>query len=131
MTGSPGRILLDTTVVIAAFRRDASIRQRLASVQSVVTTTVLGELYYGAHRAQRSAQQFALIFQLITTSTVLDCDQRTAEDYGRVKHALDRQGTPIPENDIWIAASALQHGLSLATRDGHFNSVPGLIVEQW
>ncbi|HEY4572503.1 MAG TPA: PIN domain-containing protein [Thermoanaerobaculia bacterium] len=42
-----------------------------------------------------------------------------------------RKGRPIPENDIWIAASARQHGLTLATRDGHFDDVDGLITETW
>jgi len=51
--------------------------------------------------------------------------------YGRVKNELHRKGTPIPENDVWIAALALQHGLAVATRDRHFDAVDGLCVEAW
>jgi len=48
-----------------------------------------------------------------------------------VKLALKMAGTPIPENDLWIAAAALEHGLPLATRDAHFRHVPGLTVLDW
>jgi len=48
-----------------------------------------------------------------------------------VRDRLRLKGRPIPENDIWIAAVALQHGLPLATRDDHFNEVDGLRVENW
>jgi len=48
-----------------------------------------------------------------------------------VKLALDLAGAPIPENDLWIAAAVPEHGLPLATRDAHFNRVPGLTVPEW
>jgi tRNA(fMet)-specific endonuclease VapC len=63
--------------------------------------------------------------------TLLLPTARTAAEYGRVKVTLKAAGLPIPENDIWIAAYALEHGLPLATRDAHFAHVPGLIVEDW
>ncbi len=131
MTGSPRPLLLDTSVVIAAFRLDPAILQRLAIVQSVVSATVLGELYHGAYTASQTTRELAYIAGLIANSTVLDCDRETARHYGSLRRTLRLQGTPIPENDIWIAATALQHGLPLATRDAHFTAVPGLIVEQW
>ena len=55
----------------------------------------------------------------------------TAAECGRVKLALDLAGAPIPENDLWIAAAVPEHGLPLATRDAHFNRVPGLTVHEW
>ncbi len=62
---------------------------------------------------------------------MLVCDEETARFYGVVKHSLLRKGRPIPENDMWIAASAWQHGLTVATRDGHFDFVDDLSVEHW
>jgi len=62
---------------------------------------------------------------------ILPCDAETAFWYGIVKDGLRRTGQPIPENDIWIAAIALQHGLTLATRDKHFQTVENLISETW
>jgi len=47
----------------------------------------------------------------------------------RLEHGLERQGTPIPANDLWIAASAAQHGLVLMTLDSHFKNVPQVLVE--
>lgn len=56
---------------------------------------------------------------------------RTADEYARIKHELAKAGTPIPENDIWIAASAREHGLPLVTCDGHFQVVGGLTIQDW
>jgi len=56
---------------------------------------------------------------------------RTAAEYGRIKAALKATGTPLPENDVWIAAFAIERSLPLATRDAHFAHVPGLIVLDW
>jgi len=61
----------------------------------------------------------------------LICDIETATHYARIKNDLRLKGKPIPENDIWIAALALQHGLILATRDAHFGEVDGLTVVRW
>ena len=55
----------------------------------------------------------------------------TAEHYGRIRAQLAQSGTPIPENDIWIAALALEHQLPLAARDAHFDRVTGLQVLNW
>jgi tRNA(fMet)-specific endonuclease VapC len=131
MAGSTQPLLLDTSIVVASFRNDAAILTRLSGAQIVVTSTVLGELYYGARRASRAAQQMTLIAGLIHKSTILVCDQKTAEYYSEIKHELRLQGLLIPDNDTWIAASALQYRLPLAARDGHFERIQGLVVEQW
>jgi tRNA(fMet)-specific endonuclease VapC len=62
---------------------------------------------------------------------MLPADLTTAEEYGIVKSRLSKKGTLIPDNDIWIAAQALQYGLKVATGDSHFNHVDGLVVEKW
>ena len=92
---------------------------------------VLGELYYGAHKSGQTAENIRRVQEFAAASIVLMCDDVTALVYGRVKNELRRRGTPIPENDIWIAALALQHGLTLATRDQHFGAVGGLPTETW
>jgi len=58
-------------------------------------------------------------------------DQATTERYGQIKAELAQVGRPIPDNDLWIAAIARQHGLVLATRDAHFAHVPGLQTLTW
>jgi tRNA(fMet)-specific endonuclease VapC len=71
------------------------------------------------------------IDQLVNTGVVIPCDEVTGYWYGIVKDILRRKGHPIPENDIWIAALAIQYGLSLATRDKHFLIIENLKVEMW
>jgi predicted nucleic acid-binding protein len=58
-------------------------------------------------------------------------DESTADQYGRVQAELARSGTPIPQNDAWIAALARQHHLPIATRDAHFSRVAGLTALPW
>jgi predicted nucleic acid-binding protein len=57
--------------------------------------------------------------------------ETTTREYGRIKAELARAGAPIPENDVWIAALAIEHGLPLATCDAHFSRVSGLTVLDW
>ena len=124
-------VALDTSIIVAALRGDPEVRQRLTTIQGVITATVVGELFVGAYLAAESARQLQDVLQLLRTSKVLPCDQDTGEYYARITVALRRQGTPIPDNDVWIAAVALQYALPLVTRDAHFQRVPGLVVERW
>lgn len=96
-----------------------------------MSSITLGELYYGAYNSGKVASNLQNIRQFAQLVTVLGCDAATGERYGQIKRALRIKGTPIPENDIWIAAVALQHSLTLATRDEHFQKVDGLLVERW
>ena len=63
--------------------------------------------------------------------SVLSVDEQTTIEYGNIKVALRKKGKPIPENDILIAAVAQQHGLTLVSRDAHFNEVDTLSLEVW
>ena len=71
------------------------------------------------------------INKLISTYEVLNIDSETSAIYGKVKAILRKNGTPIPENDIWIAATAIQHKLNLSTRDNHFKQIPDLNLLNW
>ena len=127
-----GRVLLDTNIVIALFAKEAVVQQRLAATEEVfVSSVVLGELYYGAQKSSRVEANIARVTTFATANAILVCDTVTAQDYGAIKNQLRAKGQPIPENDIWIAATAKQHQLTLVTRDGHFQAIEGLVVEQW
>jgi tRNA(fMet)-specific endonuclease VapC len=126
----PGRLLLDTSFVVDLFHGDASARQRVADADEVFLAAVaLGELYYGAERATRRHEVLAQINSLAASVTILPCDPETAPHYGVIKHRLRSKGRPLPENDIWIAAVALQHDLAVATRDAHFLDIEGLTID--
>jgi tRNA(fMet)-specific endonuclease VapC len=96
-----------------------------------VPSVALGELYYGARKSGRVAQNLAKIDEFAASSAVLSCAADTAKEYGVIKSGLRAKGRPIPENDIWIAALARQYGLILATRDIHFEVIDKLEREVW
>ena len=127
-----GRVLLDTNIVIALFDRETTVLQSLAQADEVfIPSIVLGELYYGAQKSSRAEANTQRVDQLVGRSTVLMCDGETARRYGIVKNLQRAKGRPLPENDIWVAAVALQHGLVLVSRDAHFNEIYGLPVITW
>jgi tRNA(fMet)-specific endonuclease VapC len=127
-----GRVLLDTNIVIALFAKEVVVQQRLASADEVfVSSIVLGELYYGAQKSSRIETNIARINTFAAANVVLGCDTATAQYYGAIKNRLRMRGYPIPENDIWIAATTQQYQLTLVTRDEHFQAIEGLLVEQW
>lgn len=126
-----GKYLLDTVIVVGYFNREAVLQQHLKEVTVYVNSITVGELYFGAYNSQQIAQNVQNVRDFSATITVLPCDETTADHYGQIKQALRAKGRPIPENDIWIAATAMQHHLILATRDTHFNEVDGLLLEMW
>lgn len=127
-----GEFLLDTNAVIALLKGDLALRELVAdSPRLLLSIVVLGELYHGAQNSKRCDDNIARIEKLILTSTLIYSDQGTAWEYGVIKKILRSQGRSLPENDIWLAALARQHGLVLITRDKHFQVVERLNVKQW
>jgi tRNA(fMet)-specific endonuclease VapC len=119
--------VLDTSVVVAVLRRVPGLMERLRSAEELlVPLVVLGELEYGANLATPPERQREAVRVFMEGATLLLPTARTAAEYGRVKATLKTAGAPLPENDVWIAAVAREHDLPLATRDAHFNQVPGL-----
>lgn len=124
------RALLDSNIVIAVFAGEPSVLSRLEDYdQLYVPVQVLGELYYGVFHSTRREQNLSRVDQFADQAGVLDCDADTAKEYGKLKSELSRKGRPIPENDVWIAALARQHGLVLLTRDAHFEQVERLKLD--
>ncbi|WP_254510018.1 type II toxin-antitoxin system VapC family toxin [Anatilimnocola floriformis] len=127
-----GSHLLDTNIIVAVFKSDSQVIARLAVTTGVVAPVVaIGELQYGAYHSAKVEQNLAQVRAFADTIEVLPCDAETADYYGRIKHDLRTTGNPIPENDIWIAAVALQHNLILVSRDQHFRHISNLKWEQW
>lgn len=126
-----GRVLLDTNMVIAVFRPEPAVVEKCRANKLYLSAIVLGELLYGAEKSSQRESNLQNLNRFIENCPTLPCDPRTSRIYAQVKARLANRGTPIPENDIWIAAAALQHGLVLATRDHHFRNVDGLQIEAW
>jgi tRNA(fMet)-specific endonuclease VapC len=125
-----GRALLDTNIVIALFAGDPVVVESLESKTAVfLCVPVVGELRYGALASTRVEQNLARLDELTRAVEVLPCDNGTAQGYADMKFALRKLGRPMPENDVWIAAIARQRGLTLLSRDSHFEGIAGLRLE--
>ena len=127
-----GRYLLDTNIVIALFAEEEAVQERIGNADGIaLAPPIIGELRYGAQKSNRVAENHRKIDQLVEESTMFSCNLETAWWYGVIRDKLRRKGHPIPDNDIWIAAIAMQHGLTVVTRDAHFEEIDALQVERW
>ena len=127
-----GRFLLDTNIIVARFADDEGVLIQSRDADAIfVPSIVLGELYFGARKSGRVDANVRRVDDLAASEAILHCDVETARHYGLVKNQLRLIGKPIPENDIWIAAVAVQHDLTLVTHDAHFANVANLRTERW
>jgi tRNA(fMet)-specific endonuclease VapC len=132
LTWMNGKFLLDTNIVIALSAQDSAVQKKLKeNVTVFVPSIVLGELFFGAYRSRHVEENLAHAAEFAASNTILGCDAATARYYGKIKSQLRETGRPIPENDIWIAAIAQQHDLTLVTRDSHFDEVEDLAAVVW
>jgi tRNA(fMet)-specific endonuclease VapC len=136
VTPAPVRYLLDTNICIyIAKGQPLAVRQRFERhtlrelVMSVVT---LGELRFGAEKSQARDRALATIEQLAQVIQPCALPMSAAEHYGSIRAALQKQGLPIGNNDLWLAAHARAEGWILVTNNTReFARVPGLRVENW
>ena len=123
------RILLDTSAYGHFRRGHSAVVDLLATAERVfVSTVTLGELEAGFILGSRADENRNVLRDFLSEPfvTVVPTDQQVARRYGALFAALRRAGTPIPTNDIWIAAAALQVGAELITFDGDFDRIAGL-----
>lgn len=127
--------LLDTNILIAALKGHPAVRARLETtpLESLrLSAVVLGELDFGAEKSAYAERNRARLSELTRRMPLLGLDAETAACYGRIRSHLERLGTPIGANDLWIAAQALRHASTLVTDNlREFERVPGLTVENW
>lgn len=122
------KLLIDSNVVIDYLAGDEKcVRLMQESKRIFVPVIVIGELLAGARRSQRVEHNVQKIETFLEHSEVLPCDRETAGHFADIQNDLRARGRPIPENDVWIAAVAQQHGLVLATRDAHFDEVTTVV----
>jgi tRNA(fMet)-specific endonuclease VapC len=124
--------LLDTNAVTDILDGNAAIEKLLNNAANVyLPIIVAGEMYFGAERSGRVEMNRKRVETFISQRKILFCDLETARWHGRISNQLRAKGRPIPQNDMWIAAIAQQYGLTVLTRDEHFNEVNGLLVQSW
>jgi tRNA(fMet)-specific endonuclease VapC len=124
------RLALDTNRYTDLTRGDAAVVMLVERAEEVLLPfIVLAELRAGFSVGTRGAENERVLrrFLMKRGVTVLFADEQTIEQYVSVFRQCRRQGTPIPTNDLWIAALVLQHGLVLCARDRHFDHLPQII----
>ena len=125
------QILLDTNAYTAFKRGEQSAIEIIRLAETVgLSTIVLGELLSGFSAGRQEAKNRSELAAFLDSSRVfiIPVDDKTAEYYAHIYLSLRRKGKPIPTNDLWIAAAALQHGLTVFTHDRHFFEIDGVIA---
>lgn len=125
------KLCLDTSAYSWLMRGREPLRVLLESASEVaLPVIVLGELYAGFERGsrQRENKESLTLFLQLPGVVRVPVDEGVAERYGRLVCELLQAGTPIPANDIWIAATAMECGARLVTYDAHFEKIPGLMI---
>ena len=124
------RVALDTNRLTDLFQGDSELADRLGECDEVwLPLMVLAEIKAGFYGGSQQPRNEVLLQSFLAKPTVgiMLPARETAEHYARLFVQLKRAGTPIPDNDLWIAALALEHDLQLITRDNHFKNVPQLL----
>ena len=125
-------LMLDTNALSAIADGEAGAMQLAADADRIaVPAIVLGEYRLGIAQSRHRASYEAWLRQWTAAVTVLDINDQTTFSYASIGLELKQIGKPIPANDLWIAALCRQHSLSLASRDRHFDFVPGLRRLDW
>ncbi len=124
------RVALDTNRLTDLFQGDAALAEWLGTCEEVwIPLVVLAEIKAGFLGGTQQRRNEALLQALLAKPTVgvLLPARETAEHYARLFVQLKRAGTPVPDNDLWIASLVLEHDLVLVTRDRHFESIPQML----
>jgi tRNA(fMet)-specific endonuclease VapC len=125
-------MILDTNGLSALAEGELRIEPILRkATQIAVPVIVLGEYRYGIQQSRERQRYEHWLVEYLPKFRVLIVDEQTTSSYAAVRGELKRAGTPIPSNDVWIAALCRQHSLPVLSRDRHFDLVPGLYRIHW
>lgn len=129
------KYLLDTNIVIYVIKRRPVEVLGLFNENAgrmVISSITLSELFHGAEKSARVAQNLAVVEEFSSLLQVLPYTSRASQHYGAIRAALEKAGRPIGVNDLHIAAHARSEGLTLVTNNlAEFEPVPGLLTENW
>ena len=126
------RIIVDTSAYSAFKRGNREITRALRSADEIkLTPVVLAELQAGFLRGKQQARNEVELQSFLDSPRVgtVPIDDETADRYAVILVSLWNAGTPVPTNDIWIAASAMQHGLRVLTTDEHYCQISQVVVD--
>ena len=124
------KLLLDTSAYAGFKLGLAEVVEFIIRADVILMSpVVLGELLFGFRNGLKFDGNMKELDQFLSNEAVetIQIGEITADRYSRIAIQLKRRGTPIPSNDIWIAAQAFEHGAELVTMDPHFEKIPGLV----
>jgi tRNA(fMet)-specific endonuclease VapC len=127
------KILLDTSAYVGFKRNDPELVEIIVRAELIlISAVVLGELLFGFRNGTRFKKNLAELNRFLEHDAVetVPVGKISADRYSRIAAQLRRQGTPIPTNDIWIAAQTMEHGAELITTDEHFDKINGLVYSR-
>ena len=124
-------LLIDTNIYSYALNGNADVIKVLQRARKIAICSIsIGELLSGFKAGSKEEKNRAELEEFLDSPRLqlINIDEDTAEFYAEIQNGLKKKGRPIPTNDIWIAATALEHGFKLYTNDQHFKYVPGLVL---
>ena len=117
------KVLMDTSAYAAFLRGDPGVKEAVQRADEIVfNPVVLGELKAGFLMGKNEKRNRAILRDFLSSprTIIAEIDEEISERYAVIVQSLRMKGTPIPTNDLWIAASAMQHGLKILTTDKHY-----------
>jgi tRNA(fMet)-specific endonuclease VapC len=126
------KIMIDTSAYSAFMVGRAELKEVVQQADEIfLNPVIVGELLAAFVKGKNERRNRGLLRRFLSSPRVVlvDLDEETSERYATIINHLWSCGTPIPTNDIWIAATAMQYGLRLVTSDAHFQNVPHIITE--
>ena len=124
--------MLDTSAYSAFLRGNQQIKLSLQHADEIfLNPIIIGEVLAGFIMGKKERKNRTILHEFLSSPRVkiVAIDEETSERYGVITSYLRKEGTPIPTNDLWIAASAMQYGFKILTTDKHYLKVPQIIVE--
>lgn len=125
------KILLDTNAYTKFLLGDEAVLEQLSKADNVfLSSIVLGELFSGFKGGSKEIQNKRNLEKFLAKPQieVIDVTKETAEIFGEIKYQLSKEGNPLPINDVWIAACAMETGAVLITYDTHFTKISGIRI---
>lgn len=123
------KIAIDTNIAIGILNGHENVIVYLSNFDQIfIPVTVNGELLFGAHNSTKTEDNLSKFRQFISQCLPMPVTEAVAESYALIRIGLKKRGTPIPENDIWIAAICMANNIPLLTKDKHFAHIEGLVI---